>query len=89
MHILRRPALSCLLLCGVAAASGHAAPGEPFLADPVQLTFADQFSRAGEAYFSPDGRWVIFQAVPANATTNAYAMFVARLTRDDRTGLVT
>ena len=61
---------------------------EPFLADLVQLTTPDAFSRAGEAYFSPDGRWIIFQAVPTGATTNAYAMYVARLARDERSGLI-
>lgn len=66
-----------------------AVSAEPFLADAVQLTFATEFSRAGEAYFSPDGRWIIFQAVPITATTNAYAMYVARLARDERTGLIT
>jgi Tol biopolymer transport system component len=32
------------------------------LSDIVQLT--DGFDRAGEAFFSPDGRWVVFRAVP-------------------------
>ncbi|MEZ6234283.1 MAG: PDZ domain-containing protein [Phycisphaerales bacterium] len=61
---------------------------EPFLADLAQLTFPDRFQRAGEAYFSPSGRWIIFQAIPAGATTSNYAMYVARLTRDTRTGLI-
>ncbi|MEE8155964.1 MAG: hypothetical protein V3T53_13505, partial [Phycisphaerales bacterium] len=33
------------------------------LANQVQLTFADQFVKAGESYFSPDDSKVIFQAV--------------------------
>ncbi len=70
-------------------APSPAASTEPFLADAMQLTSADQFTRAGEAYFSPDGRWIIFQAVPITASTNAYAMYVARLARDERSGLIT
>src|SRR5690349_18632149 len=35
---------------------------EPALSDIIQLTGG--FSRAGEAYFSADGRWIIFQATP-------------------------
>src|SRR3569832_1981114 len=36
----------------------------PLLAHHVQLTTRDQFVKAGESYFSPDGNWIIFQAVP-------------------------
>ena len=34
-----------------------------WLSDPIQLTFHEDFFKAGEAYFSPDGSKVIFQAV--------------------------
>jgi hypothetical protein len=48
-----------------------------------QITFPDRFAKAGEAYFSPDGRWVIFQAVDAPAQGREpdpfYAMYVAHL----------
>lgn len=57
------------------------------LADHVQLTFPEQFLKAGEAYFSPTGRWIIFQATPAAAegeeASPHYGMYVARLIRDD------
>ncbi|MEL7473537.1 MAG: M28 family peptidase [Planctomycetota bacterium] len=60
----------------------------PALSRHVQLTFADDFAKAGEAYFSPDEQWIIFQAVPADEAGTArnpdYAMFVAKLERDDR-----
>ncbi len=37
---------------------------EPFLKNIRQITFSDQgFEKAGEAYFSPDGESIIFQAV--------------------------
>ena len=51
-----------------------------------QLTFPDRFTKAGEAYFSPDMTKLVFQAieVPAEGETAAdfYAMFVADLERD-------
>lgn len=62
-------------------------PGdEPFFqAEPLRLTSPEQFSRAGEAYFSPDSKWIIFQAVPAEEETGGdpvYAMYVAALVYD-------
>ena len=60
---------------------------EPFLTDYVQLTFADSFHKAGEAYFSPNGEWIIFQAVakPAEGASpdEHYAMYVAKLQTQD------
>jgi TolB protein len=59
-----------------AASSNDAAAGpEPALSDVVQLTTG--FERAGEAYFSPDMGWIIFQATPKGE--KQYAMFVAPL----------
>lgn len=53
------------------------------LAEQVQLTFDEDFAKAGEAYFSRDDRWIIFQAVPRPAEGQRpdpfYAMYVARL----------
>ena len=41
-------------------------PKEPCLANIKQVTFSDMgFAKAGEAYFSPDGASILFQAVPA------------------------
>ncbi|MCH2161364.1 MAG: hypothetical protein MK085_05775 [Phycisphaerales bacterium] len=58
-----------------------------WLKDPVQLTFNDRFVKAGEAYFSPDGSKVIFQAVeqppPGSEPAEFYAMFVANTVRDE------
>ena len=48
---------------------------EPALSDVVQLTSG--FSRAGEAYFSADSKWIIFQATPQGE--QHYQMYVARL----------
>src|SRR3712207_717183 len=45
------------------------------LNDVVQLT--RNHARAGEAYFSPDMRWIIFQATPHGQEN--YQMYVARL----------
>jgi len=46
------------------------------LSDVVQLT--QGFDRAGEAYFSPDMKWIIFQASPKGE--KHYQMYVAPLT---------
>jgi hypothetical protein len=58
----------------------------PLLTRHVQLTGRERFVKAGEAYFSPDARWVIFQAVPVPEAGKEpdpfYSMYVARLTRD-------
>ncbi len=52
----------------------------------TQLTFPDRFVKAGEAYFSPDGRQIIFQAVeqPSSgaAPDDAYSMYIAELGSD-------
>jgi TolB protein len=48
---------------------------EPALSDIVQLTSG--FDRAGEAYFSQDTHWIVFQAAPAGQSY--YDMYVARL----------
>ena len=49
----------------------------------VPITSAANFDKAGEAYFSPDASWVIYQAVPAGSPPKAhYSMYVAKLTRD-------
>lgn len=51
-----------------------------------QLTFPDRFVKAGEAYFSPDMRRVVFQAIEqpdeGASADEFYAMFVADLDRD-------
>jgi hypothetical protein len=53
------------------------------LADPVQLTRPDRFLKAGEAYFSTDGRRIIFQAIEVPPTgqdpDEFYGMYVADL----------
>lgn len=48
------------------------------LAEVVQLTTGS--ARAGECYFSPDMRWIIFQS--AAKKEDQYQMFVAKLKRD-------
>lgn len=59
----------------------------PLLRNSVQLTTRDRFVKAGENYFSPDGKWVIFQAVPVpdkgQEAQPFYAMYVAKLTWAD------
>ncbi len=64
----------------------------PLLSHWSQLTFRRDFVKAGEAYFSPDGRRIIFQAVPVppegQEPEQHYAMYVADLTRDAEGGPV-
>lgn len=87
----------CVLFAAAGLCSAQqpeAAPAEPvdwkaaeapFLSGHTQLTFPDRFVKAGEAYFSPDGNWIIFQAIE-KPTEGAevdpfYAMYVAKLER--------
>jgi len=87
------------IIASVAAheqSSAPAAPSEPIdwrateagvLEHQTQLSFPEQFVKAGEAYFSPDGARVIFQAVEqpesGREPDEFYAMFVADLVRDE------
>lgn len=61
-----------------------------FLGTPVQLTSSERFLKAGEAYFSPDGGRVVFQAVERPAAGEEadpfYAMFVADIVVDSGEG---
>lgn len=59
-------------------ADGEASDAESSLRDVIQLTSG--FGRAGEGYFSPDARWIIFQATPPGE--QHYQMYVARLNWD-------
>lgn len=60
------------------AAADEPAGREAMLSEVVQLTH--DFDKAGEAYFSPDMNWIIFQASPKGQ--QQYQMYVARLKRD-------
>jgi TolB protein len=59
----------------------------PMLSGHVQITSRDMFVKAGEAYFSPDSSWIIFQAIPVppagQRPDDFYSMYVARIVRDD------
>lgn len=56
------------------------------LANHVQITRREMFLKAGEAYFSPDSRWIIFQAIPAprvgQEPSPFYSMYATELVRD-------
>jgi Tol biopolymer transport system component len=69
-----------ICICAVLAALTGCASRAPVseeavLVAPIQLTSG--FERAGEAYFSPDMRWIIFQA--ARPGEEHYAMYLAQL----------
>jgi len=86
-------ALAVMLALGQPGTSPPEAPLDwksleaPRLTNHVQLTTPEQFVRAGEAYFSPDGEWVIFQAIarpdPGQEPDPFYAMYVAQLRKKD------
>lgn len=76
--------LTFVLAAGVIGLSGCASvrlPDAPtkaesdLLEQPLQLTSA--YTRAGEAYFSPDMKWLIFQATLPGV--EHYQMYIARL----------
>ena len=70
--------LAAAALLGLPQDAPAAPPAEePLLSDIRQLTTGEQFSAAGEAYFSPDRKWVIFQATPPGE--EHYQMYIARL----------
>ena len=58
-----------------------------FLSDYVQLTHSSKYIKAGESYFSPDGKMIIFQAIPlpeeGEKAGAHYSMYVAGVERDD------
>lgn len=62
------------------------------LANQIQLTFSDRFVKAGESYFSPDDKKIIFQAVEkpqgGGVPDEFYAMFIADVQRDSA-GMIT
>ncbi len=68
------------------------ASSEPGVRDARQLTFPTRFIKAGESYFSPDAKRIVFQAieVPAEGSEpeEFYAMFVADLVRDGNDDIV-
>ena len=78
-----------LTITGPGAAAQDDAPSwreveKGLLENHVQLTSSERFRKAGECYFSPDGKQIIFQAVekmadPANEEP-FYQMYVADLT---------
>ena len=60
---------------------------EPGIGPITQLTFPDQFHKAGESYISPDGSKVIFQGVPTPAQgetpSEHYDLYIADLVEGD------
>jgi hypothetical protein len=69
------------------AAGVAAGVAEPGVSHARQLTFPDRFIKAGEAYFSPDMKKIVFQAievVPEGSEPDEfYAMFVCDVVRDE------
>lgn len=87
---MRRAWIATTLGCCVASmvASGQSGPWTsaeaPLLSGHTQLTFHDQFVKAGEAYFNPEMTWIIFQAIARPEDEQAepdehYSMYAAPL----------
>lgn len=93
--------LTIVILAGVALATlqDRPAPNSPqpapsdwrveeakLLDQWLELTSRREFVKAGEAYFSPDGNRIIFQAVPipesGKEPDQSYSMYVADLSRN-------
>ena len=76
-------ALLVLIFSAAPPIEGEAA----WLGTPIQLTSPEQFQKAGEGYFSPDGSMVIFQAIelPAEGEqpSEFYSMYVADTLKDE------
>lgn len=62
-----------------------------FLGEVRQLTFAEDWAKAGESYFSPDGKLVVFQAVPkpgeGEEASPHYGMYMGMLFSGDLKGI--
>ena len=85
------PKIACIAILALAplahaAQSDWVAAEAGLLENHVQLTSEEQFSKAGECYFSPDGTQIIFQAVEKMADPEDeeafYQMYVADLRFD-------
>lgn len=89
---MKRRCQLALIAASAAAACQAQTPGaevfleSDILTDAVDLTSASRFSRAGESYFSADGRRIIFQATPAAPAGQEpgphYEMYAAELETD-------
>ena len=86
--------MSLICLAGPSTPAAHAGDEAQVLANPVQLTSPAQFVKAGESYFSPDDRRIIFQGIerPANGSTpeDIYAMYLGDVVyeNNDTTGRI-
>lgn len=90
------PLMNALLLAAAVLANAPGTPpapqaapaprAEPGVSHARQLTFPDRFIKAGEAYFSPDMKKIVFQAIEVAAEGTEpeefYAMFVCDVVRD-------
>jgi TolB protein len=85
IYCMRIPHLWSLALC--ALLTGCVLENNPTattseddcLSNVIQLTSG--FEKAGEAYFSPDMRWIVFQAVPTGE--QHYQMYLVRVRTDE------
>ena len=86
MSIAFQRNVTCVFLCALFTFLGLSRSvfaEDAFLGECFQLTTSDRFVKAGEAYFSPDGTRVIFQAVEqvgeGEIPDEFYGMYLADL----------
>src|SRR5829696_7780909 len=68
-----------LLLTLPAADTAWEKAESPYLKNIKQITSDDVFARAGEAYFSPDGKTIVFQAEEKGSGNPFYQIFTLGL----------
>ncbi|MFT4541038.1 MAG: TolB protein [Planctomycetota bacterium] len=89
MNARYRTSFASILIASFLTAAAHAsqdwvAAEKGILENHVQLTSSDVFVKAGECYFSPDGRQIIFQAIEkVKEPEEHYQMYVADLVIED------
>ncbi|MEM0983720.1 MAG: hypothetical protein AAGI17_07215 [Planctomycetota bacterium] len=85
--------LAALAIALPAAAQDWKTAEAPILSNYRQLTTAESFVRAGEAYFDPETDWVIFQAVPpppeGEEPSPHYSMYLAGIMLNEDTREIT
>jgi dipeptidyl aminopeptidase/acylaminoacyl peptidase len=86
--VTRTASVFTLTLAMNTVASAAPPAAEPGVSGAIQLTFPERFLKAGESYFSPDAKHIVFQAIerPVDGAEaeDFYAMYVSDVARDGR-----
>ena len=78
--------IALILICSLLSSSEQTSSATP-LKEVVMLTNSKQFVKAGESYISPDGKKIVFQAIPTPeegaSPDQYYSMYLAELVQGD------